>query len=102
VPKLRHRGILLAGVSQIIGTIKSQGQIDGKFRANVADTSLKCLLFFSTAQFMGGHICSFWCDPEPQAKRDQGDGADASEPEHRKPQQTLHQRRWIWLDLRQW
>jgi hypothetical protein len=58
-----------AGFSQISGTIKSQGQLDGKFRANVAVTSLKYLLFLSAAHFMAvSWQASFGRDPQPQAK----------------------------------
>src|SRR5579864_7990195 len=35
--------------SQIIGTIKSQGQLDGKFKASTTDTSLKCHEFLKVA-----------------------------------------------------
>jgi hypothetical protein len=76
VPKLRHRGILLRGASGQMsgvwpnhGTIKSHGQLDGKFRASVSDRSLKYLLFLSTADFMGmSRKALFRRDPQPQAK----------------------------------
>jgi hypothetical protein len=93
----------MAAFGQISGTIKSQGQLDGKFRANVADTSLKYLLILSAAHFMGmSWQALFGRDPQPQAKRDQGDRADPAEPKCGEPEQTLSKRTWIWLGWRQW
>jgi hypothetical protein len=37
-------------------------------------------------------------DPQPQAKRNQRHGADAAEPKHGEPQQTLRQRPLFWFD----
>ena len=56
----------------------------------------------STCRKWDVKIRSFWRDPQPQAERDQGDRADAAEPERGEPQQTLHQRPRIWFDLAQW
>jgi hypothetical protein len=91
------------GLSQISGTIKSQGQLDGKFRANVADRLLKYLLF-SRRRFPGDvTIRSFWRDPQPQTERDQSNRADPAEPEGYEPEQALPQRVPIWLrGRRQW
>ena len=55
--------------------------------------------------FVNRHIrgisgfASFRRDPQPQAKGYQRHGADAAEPKHGEPQQTLRQRARIWLDL---
>jgi hypothetical protein len=40
--------------------------------------------------------------PEPQAKGDDGNRADPTEPKCEKPQQALRQRRRLWLAGRQW
>jgi hypothetical protein len=45
-----------------------------------------------------GLAALFWRDPEPQAKRNQRDRADAAEPERGEPQQTLYQRALFWPD----
>jgi hypothetical protein len=81
----------------IIGTIKPQGQLDGKFKAKVASKSLECHECSDSA------VCTvlFRGDPEPQAEGYGRHGTDAAEPERGKPQQTLRQSRRIWFDPRQ-
>jgi hypothetical protein len=78
-----------------LGTIKSQGQLDGKFRA--AGLLSRWNVFYfrwlrSPAIATNG---SFRRDPEPQAPGDQRNRADAAKPQHDKPQEALRQRtRW--------
>jgi hypothetical protein len=79
------------------GTIKSQGWLDGKFRANAAVRPMQRHEFSRIRVAMA----SFRGDPEPQRERDQYHGADAAEPEGYEPQETLRERAFRLLDLHQ-
>jgi hypothetical protein len=85
-------GALLVGFQPISGTIKSQGWLDGKFARMrlTGDWIPRILRTLPAAAIVTNQ--SFRPDPEPQAIRDDGDGADTAEPKRGKPQQALQQR----------
>jgi hypothetical protein len=71
----------------MIGNIKSQGQLDGKFRASTASTSLEYLRFLISSIYGGMmRAALFGRNPESQTERDQRHRADAAEPEGCEPQ----------------
>src|SRR3954449_9008482 len=55
------------------------------------------MIFESFRWRLLGQNGSFGRDPQPQPKRDQGHGADATEPKGREPQQPLRQGTPTWL-----
>jgi hypothetical protein len=61
------------------GTIKSQGQLDGKFMAQQVDKSMQGLEFSMTT----GSGVLF--QPQPQDERDDRNAADAGEPQDYEP-----------------
>jgi hypothetical protein len=73
------------------GTIKSQGWVDGKFRANLRPRERH--EFVVNPSFRG--------DPEPKQERDQRDRADTGKPERCEPQKTLCERTLRRFDLHQ-
>jgi hypothetical protein len=94
--KLSSIGALYKSIPRF-GTNKSQGRLDGKFRANWPVRPLECHEFSGIRVA----IASFRGDPEPQAIGDQRHRPDTAEPERHEPQQTLCEWAVRRLDLHQ-
>jgi hypothetical protein len=73
------------------GTIKSQGQLDGKFKAKRADMCLQTLEF-STVIGVSPFIVAASFQPQPQDERHDRNTSDAGEPESCKPEQAVGER----------
>jgi hypothetical protein len=83
-------GTLRTTGCQITAAIKSQGRRDGKQPGYLS----------ARVSIFAVPKTSFGCNPEPQAKRENGHGGDAAEPKGCEPQQPLPQRprllcRWL-------
>jgi hypothetical protein len=79
-------------VWQITEIIKSQRWRDGKQSGHLAGMlSISSVLECREHFWPCGMKASLRCEPQPQAIGQHGDGADAAEPKHGKPHQSLGQ-----------
>jgi hypothetical protein len=70
------------------GTIRSQGQLDGKFKAEWADICLKILALSMTGVVSPPTFTASF-QPKPQYERHGRNTSDAGEPEANEPEQAL-------------